>query len=132
MDKKIVLTSNTSSVKIKTILAVLGGCFTGFINGMFGGGGGMIVVPLLTLILGYEAKHAHATAILIILPLSLLSGLLYASFGNLNANIAFPVSIGVTVGGISGALILSKLSSKWLTLIFSLVMVAAGVKMMLF
>ena len=120
------------SLKTKTIFAIIGGVLAGLVNGLFGGGGGMIIVPLLTLILGYEAKHAHATAILIILPLSLLSGLLYAYFGNLNGSIAFPVSIGVTLGGITGALILSKLSSKWLTIIFSAVMVVAGFKMMLF
>lgn len=132
MYKQKVLEKKVLSQKNKTILTIIGGCFTGLINGLFGGGGGMIIVPLLTMLLDYESKHAHATAILIILPLSLLSGLLYAWFGNLNGNIAFPVSIGVTLGGIFGAIILSKLSSKWVTLIFSVVMVVAGFKMMLF
>ena len=118
--------------KNKDIFAIIGGAVAGFVNGLFGGGGGMRIVPLLLFVLGYSAKSAHATAILIILPLSLLSGLFYVFFGALNWNIGLPVSIGVTVGGIVGAFLLSKLSSKWIILIFSIVMIIAGGKMILF
>ena len=130
-----------SSVQIKikkfieeksNIYSILGGLISGFINGLFGGGGGMIIVPLLTMLLKYESQKAHATAILIILPLSLLSGLFYAYFGTLNLSVALPVSIGVTLGGVLGAFLLSKLSSKWLVLIFSFVMAGAGIKMIFF
>lgn len=116
----------------KNFFAIIGGLVTGFINGLFGGGGGMIIVPLLSIFLGYVSHKAHATAILIILPLSILSGLFYAYFGTLNLNVGFPVSIGVTIGGVVGAFLLSKLSSKWVVLIFSFVMVAAGIKMIFF
>ena len=112
--------------------AILGGVLAGFINGIFGGGGGMIIVPLLTLILRYNPKKAHATAILIILPLSLISGLLYSYFKMLGISLLLPVSIGVSVGGVVGAILLSKLSSKWIVLIFSIVMAVAGVKMIFF
>ena len=112
--------------------AILGGALAGFINGIFGGGGGMIIVPLLTLILKYNPKKAHATAILIILPLSLISGLLYSYFKMLGISLLLPVSIGVSVGGVVGAILLSKLSSKWIVLIFSIVMDVAGVKMIFF
>ena len=112
--------------------AILGGALAGFINGIFGGGGGMIIVPLLTLILKYNPKKAHATAILIILPLSLISGLLYSYFKMLGISLLLPVSIGVSVGGVVGAILLSKLSSKWIVLIFSIVMAVAGVKMIFF
>ncbi len=114
------------------LYCVLTGCIAGLINGLFGGGGGMIVVPMLVFLLKRESRSAHATAILIILPLSIVSGLLYASFGNLQLNVGIPVGIGVVVGGAIGALLLSKLSSKWVIVIFSIVMAAAGVKMLFF
>lgn len=116
----------------KVIFAILTGAIAGLINGVFGGGGGMIVVPMLVLLLGCEPKKAHATAILIILPLSVVSGLFYAAFGNLDLSVAIPVGIGVICGGVLGALLLSKLSSKWIIIIFSVVMAAAGIKMLFF
>ena len=62
------------------IYAILTGLAAGLINGIFGGGGGMIVVPMLVHLLKCLPKKAHATAILIILPLSLVSGIFYAAF----------------------------------------------------
>ena len=114
------------------IVSVLAGAFAGIINGLFGGGGGMIIVPALTLLLKRNQKRAQATAIMLILPLSLISGLFYASFGSYNLRVGIPVIIGVTVGGAIGALLLSKISSKWLSIIFTVVMAAAGVKMLFF
>ena len=116
----------------RSLFAVITGVLAGLINGIFGGGGGMIVVPMLIKFLKFPPKKAHATAILIILPLSILSGILYAMFGNFDLKVGIPVGIGVIAGGLVGALLLSKLSSKWVTIIFSIVMAAAGVKMLLF
>ena len=112
--------------------AILTGSIAGIINGVFGGGGGMIVVPMLVSLLKCEPKKAHATALLIILPLSLTSGLFYAAFGSLDLKVALPVTAGVILGGIAGAFLLSKLSSKWVVAIFSVVMAIAGVKMLFF
>ncbi len=118
--------------KNKNIYAILTGSLAGLINGLFGGGGGMIVVPMLIMLLKNNPKNAHATAILIILPLSIVSGLFYAAFGSLDLAVGIPTTIGVICGGIIGALLLSKLSSKWLIIIFSVIMAVAGVKMLLF
>lgn len=116
----------------QNFLRVLTGTVAGIANGLFGGGGGMIVVPMLNLLLKYENKHAHATALLIILPLSIVSGLFYAFFGNFNINSGVPTTIGVVFGGIVGALLLKKLSSKLIVIIFSVAMAAAGIKMLVF
>ena len=110
---------------------VIGGV-AGFLNGLFGGGGGMVVVPLLMWMLKFESKVAHATAILIILPLSITSGLFYASFGNLDVSVLLPAGVGVIGGGVAGAFLLKKLSSKWVVVIFSIVMAIAGAKMLFF
>lgn len=116
----------------KKIIAIVGGCFCGLINGLFGGGGGMIVVPILTIGLSLAVKKAHATALLIILPLSIISAVFYLFFGSGNFEIVLPVGIGVVLGGVLGAFLLKKLSSKWVVIIFSVLMAAAGVKMLVF
>jgi len=117
--------------KSKIIYMILTGIVTGFVNGIFGGGGGMVVVPMLIFLLKYPVKAAHATAILIILPISVISGIIYASYGAFEMNVGLPVTIGVIFGGIIGAKLLSKLNAKIVTKIFSVVMLAAGIKMLI-
>ena len=111
---------------------ICAGIVTGLVNGLFGGGGGMLVVPMLTFLSKMPVKNAHATAILIILPVSALSGILYAAFGNFSLSSGLPVSSGVLAGGIAGAFLLKKLSAKWVSAVFALVMLAAGLKMLFF
>ena len=69
---------------------------------------------------------------MIILPLSIVSSIFYISFGNLKWSLALPVSIGVVAGGCLGAFLLSKISSKWVVIIFCIVMAVAGGKMLFF
>ncbi len=117
----------------KTVLfSILTGAFAGLINGLFGGGGGMVVVPMLSTLLKYQSKKAHATAILIILPLSIVSGILYFVFGSFDFNAGIPVIIGAIIGGGVGAFLLSKLSAKWVVYIFCVIMAIAGGKMLFF
>ncbi|MBQ8426652.1 MAG: sulfite exporter TauE/SafE family protein [Clostridia bacterium] len=124
--------NSTKKERLQRFYAILAGVFAGFINGVFGGGGGMIIVPILIMLLKYQPNNAHATAILIILPISIVSCLFYVAFGSLDLSVALPVGGGVILGGIVGALILSKLSNKWLIIIFSVVMAVAGAKMLIF
>lgn len=132
MEKENSAIKTKNNKKPKFFYYILTGVLAGFINGLFGGGGGMIVVPMLVLLLKKYPKIAHATAILIILPLSLVSGIFYAIFGSFDLAQGVPTSVGVIIGGVLGALLLSKLSSKWITIIFSVAMAVAGVKMLFF
>ena len=116
----------------KKLYLILTGVVTGAVNGFFGGGGGMIVVPLLTFLLKMETKKAHATAIAIILPISVVSAIVYFFKGSFNFSAGIPSGIGVVAGGIAGAWLLGKLSSKLITRIFAVVMLAAGIKLLFF
>lgn len=116
----------------KKLLLILAGAVTGFSNGFFGGGGGMIVVPILTLLLGLEEKNAHATAIAIILPTSIISATVNLINGNFDLSVGIPTVIGVFIGGIIGALLLKVINNKLLVKIFCVVMVIAGVKLLFF
>ena len=113
------------------IIAVICGVVSGFINGLFGGGGGMIVVPTLTQIFKKNQNVAHATSVLIILPFTVLSAVLYIVFKQVDYSL-YPVSIGVIAGGIIGAFLLKKLPEKVVFFSFLAVMTAAGVKLLFF
>ena len=111
---------------------ILTGLFAGLVNGLFGGGGGMLIVPSLKYLLKYGAAEAHATAIAVILPVSVLSGIYNKSIGNFEWTPVLFTAIGSVIGGAAGAILLKKLSSVPITVIFSVVMAAAGVKMLFF
>lgn len=120
----------TSKRKNRPLLSAIFGVAVGAANGLFGGGGGMIAVPALTLT-GVPSKKAHATAIAIILPLSLISGAVYLSKGAAEPSVILPSCAGVFVGGIVGALLLKKINSRGLSLLFYALMIAAGLKLSL-
>ena len=73
-----------SQIGKKIMLLLLGGMI-GFINGFFGGGGGMICVPTLEKALKLDNKRAHATAIAVIFPLSLISCAIYIFKGSIQS-----------------------------------------------
>lgn len=115
----------------KRILLVMASLFAGFATGVFGGGGGMIVVPILTGLYGLEPVKAHATAIATIFPLCLVSVIFYLTQGGWQWKSGLVVTAGVVVGGIVGALLMKKIPAKWLQPIFYILMIVGGVKMAL-
>lgn len=118
--------------KIKSNLpTILIGIVTGFVNGLFGSGGGTIVVPAMEKFLKIEEHKAHATAIGIILPLSVVSLVVYGLQSSIMWQIAFITSIGGVVGGMVGAKLLGQLSSVWLHRIFGIFMLAAAVRLVI-
>ena len=119
--------------KIKEKLyLVLTGVLTGVANGFFGGGGGMVVVPLMTFLLKLRTKVAHATAIAVILPVTVVSAIIYCAKGYFDFGTGLPSGIGVIAGGAAGAWLLGQLSAKWVTRIFAIVMFAACLKLLFF
>ena len=112
-------------VKTQNAKKLLCGTAVGAANSLFGGGGGMLAVPLLCAT-GYEEKQAHATAILVILPVSLFSFLLYLFQGLYDFSVLIPTALGVTLGGEIGALLLGKLPTKTVQFIFAILQAAAG------
>jgi uncharacterized membrane protein YfcA len=117
-----------NKIKSRALLGAIG-LITGFVNGFFGGGGGMIIVPLLIYVNKEAVKKAHATALLIILPVSIVSAAFYFSFGSLDYSILLKSGGGVIAGGLIGALLLPKMSNNIIKIVFSAVMLAAGIKM---
>lgn len=115
---------------VKTGLIYGGGVLVGAVSGFFGGGGGMLCVPLLEAY-GLDCKRAHATALLIILPICIVSASVYIANGYFDATAVLCSVIGVTLGAIVGALALDKLDSKVVAVIFAALMIAVGLKLAL-
>ena len=106
---------------------VAGGA-VGVINGLFGSGGGMVVVPVLRAG-GMDQHQAQATSLAVVLPLSVLSLLGYGLGGSIPGYGPY-AALGAAAGGAAGAWLSGKIPSVWLARIFDVLMFAAGVRML--
>lgn len=109
----------------------LSGAAAGIINGLFGAGGGMVLVPMLIGLGKLEDKEAFSTSISIILPLCVVSVIVYQSQGNFSFSAALPYLIGGLIGGILGGLLFRKVSPQLLHKIFGAIILWGGVKLLL-
>jgi uncharacterized protein len=81
------------------------GLVAGLAGGLFGIGGGAIMVPAMVLLMGVEQKFATGTSIAAqILPIGILGAIVYYRSGNLNLNYAVLIALGLLVGNYFGAL----------------------------
>lgn len=81
------------------------GLVAGLAGGVFGIGGGAIMVPAMVLLLGMDQKYATGTSIAAqVLPIGLLAAVVYYRNGNLNIKFAAMIALGLVVGNFFGAL----------------------------
>ena len=119
------------------LLALGGGA--GFINGLLGTGGGILLVLALRAYVrrrtgasdtSIEAQRdVFATALSVMVPISVFSTILYARAGSLALDGFAPMILPSVVGGLLGALLLDKLRLDWLKRLFSLLLLVSGVLM---
>lgn len=107
---------------------IIGIC-TGFINGLFGSGGGTLLVPILNNISKVEEHKSHATALSIIIFLTAASSVIYVSDGVYDINLTLKVAAGSIIGGIVGAKLLCKVTGKFLRISFGVIMIIAALRM---
>jgi uncharacterized membrane protein YfcA len=97
---------------------------------LFGSGGGTIAVPAMVLFLGTDEHKAHATAISIILPLTLVSAFFYISNNFADWKITLKVVLGGIVGGFAGAKLLNVCPPNLLRKIFAVFIIIASIRML--
>ena len=112
------------------IFSYLSGILIGAVNGLFGAGGGIIAVPILEKT-GLNKKQSHANAVAVILPVSVLSGILYLLEGRVQFSDVSPYVLWGLIGSVLGTFMLKKISPLWLKRIFGIFVIYAGVRMIL-
>ena len=108
----------------------LAGAAAGLINGFFGAGGGMVLVPLLIHLGKLPDKEAFASSIAIILPLCLVSLFVYGASGSLPLAEAWPYLLGGLGGGLLGGLLFRQVKPKLLHRLFGIIIVWGGVRLL--
>ncbi len=105
-----------------TIFLVLAGVLAGFVGALTGLGGGIILTPALTLLLGIDIKYAIGAALVATIATSSGSAAAYVRDGLSNIRLGMLLEIGTVSGALFGAYLGSVISTKLLSIIFGLVM----------
>ena len=108
--------------------ARIAGAAAGLANGLFGGGGGMVFLPILSRWGRLDQRKLYATCVGVIFPVCLVSAAVYLFRGELSLLTALPYLIGGAVGGLIGGVTFEKVPVGWLKVIFALFLLYGGVK----
>lgn len=110
--------------------AILIGAVSGVIAALCGVGGGVVMVPLFVMILGFEQKQAVATSLAAMVLTALFASLKNQSSVLINWKVAIPCGCaGATVAWFASDM-LKMLSNRSLTILFGVVMIAMGTRML--
>lgn len=107
------------------------GIVAGFISGMFSAGGGLILVPIFVYVLKMNEKISRGTSLFCILPMVLVTAIIYGRNNFINWNIGIKCAIGGIVGGIIGGRLLNKIPIKYLKISFIVFLLYAGISIIL-
>ncbi|BAY47464.1 hypothetical protein NIES4073_45020 [Kalymmatonema gypsitolerans NIES-4073] len=120
-----------SNIAIQLLLI---GLAAGVAGGMFGIGGGAIMVPAMVLLIGMDQKFATGTSIAAqILPIGILAAIVYYRNGNVNIKYAVFIAIGLIVGNLFGALFANQpfISSETMKKLYGIFLLLIGLRYLL-
>ena len=103
------------------ILAILAvGLLAGVMSGLFGIGGGLVIVPALVVLFGLDQKTATGTSLFaLLLPVGLLGVLAYAEKGQMRWNYGFLIAPGLFIGALLGARLAQGMSDLMLKRVYA-------------
>ncbi len=115
---------------LKKLILPFGGLCAGFINGLLGTGGGIIIIFMLNMMYrNSDPKDSFATAIASILPMSVVSAGFYLKGGSFALSDVLIYILPAVVGGIMGALLLCRIKADLLKKVFACLVIYAGVSL---
>lgn len=121
---------NNEKVKYSFWIFIAVGIFAGVIAGLFGKGGGLVIVPVLVKFLKYDAKSAAATSLAALqLPVGLPSIIVYAQAGYLNWIFAGLMAVGIVIGVFFGTKLALKLPASMFKKVFAFFLLGVSVYM---
>ena len=112
----------------KWMFFVLAGAAAGSVTGLFGAGGGMVLVPLLTLAPDLGKEAVFPTSVAIILPICLVSILAAWASGQLRVHGVFPYLAGSALGGIAAGVLGPRIPVRWLHRSLGLLILWGGIR----
>lgn len=104
------------------------GLLAGVASGLFGIGGGILIVPALVFLCGFTQEMSVGTSLAVLLPpVGLAAVLEYYRHGNVNLKSAVLIALGLFVGAWLGSLLAHKMGDAWLKLAFGVFVTCIGI-----
>jgi uncharacterized membrane protein YfcA len=107
------------------------GTLAGIFSGLFGVGGGSVIVPLLVLWLGYDERRATATSLAAIVFIAAFAAATQGLYGNVRLLDAALVGVPAVFGVLIGTWLQQRLQARSIALLFAAVLVASAVELVL-
>jgi uncharacterized membrane protein YfcA len=109
--------------------------FTGFaigiLSGLLGVGGGIFLVPVLTVYFGVMQHKAHAISLAVVLPTAVAGAAIYGFHGDMDLLLALKLAVGGIVGASVGARAMQKIPAAVLKRLFGMLLCLTGARMLL-
>jgi len=102
-------------------------CVVGICSGLFGVGGGVLLVPLLVLLLGFDQHTAQGTSLIALVPpTGLLAFLAYYRAHQVDVNVGLLIIPGVILGGVVGGKLADRMSPWRMRIVFAILLFDVG------
>jgi uncharacterized membrane protein YfcA len=115
----------------RLVRAIAVGIIAGVASGLFGVGGGIVIVPGLVWLTGLDQRKAHGTSLTAIVPIALAGTLGYATGGKVDLTVAALTAAGALLGTPLGVALLGRLPDRTLRLAFAVVLALSAVRLLL-
>ena len=120
------------NARVQYIYTALIGLVGGVASGLFGVGGGIVMVPAMTLLLGMDIKVAVGTSLAVIIPTALMGVAKHHSLGNVDWKLALALAPTAIVAGYLGAWLTTKIGSPELKQAFGGFLLLVGFRLLFF
>ena len=114
---------------LRALKLVVIGTLAGLFSGLFGVGGGAVMVPLLVLWLGYDERTATGTSLAAIVFIAAFAAGTQGLYGNVHVLDAVLIGVPAVAGVLIGTWLQQRLSLRWISRLFALVLLASAVEL---
>lgn len=118
--------SRTRMLKLGAI-----GTAAGVFSGLFGVGGGSVMVPLLVLWLGFDSRKATATSLAAIIVIATFAVIVQATYGNVHVLDGIEIGIPAVGGVLFGTWLQQRIKTRVISLLFAALLVATAIDLIL-
>jgi uncharacterized membrane protein YfcA len=115
----------------RTLTLAAIGTLAGLFSGLFGVGGGVVIVPLLVLWLGFDERVATGTSLAAIVVVASVATAVHGAYGNVHLGDGLLVGLPAVAGVIAGAELQRRISTRAISLIFAGLLVAVAIDLLI-
>src|SRR5580693_5244470 len=115
------------SVLIFTVIVLIGSYFAGLLGSLTGLGGGVVIIPLLTLLLNVNIHYAIGASLVSVIATSSGSAAAYVKEGITNMRLGMFLEIATTAGAMCGAIVAVYIPTSYIAVIFGVILIGSAI-----